>query len=275
MREQERRAERRKSVLVIGGSVLVAALVLGGVGISIASRGGGGGVDPGAIDKTAAISPPAPTGTATTSGATVDTGRTSPIKGVTFYSGLSSDHVTTPVHYAQNPPVGGVSHPIWLNCGIYNDAVPSENAVHDLENGAVWITYQPGLDAAGVAALRNLVASYGPAGSYVTLSPYPGLSSKVVATAWGVQLKLDSATDARLKQFVDTYRKGAQAPVKDGKCSGGTGQPRGTVTNSEATAALLSSAASATATASATGSSTPSGAASTPAGSASATSTAP
>ena len=32
-----------------------------------------------------------------------------------------------------------------MNCGIYDKPVPSERAVHNLEHGAIWITYQPSL----------------------------------------------------------------------------------------------------------------------------------
>jgi Protein of unknown function (DUF3105) len=53
--------------------------------------------------------------------------------------------VTGPVTYAQNPPVGGPHDLVWLNCGIYTAPVRNENAVHSLEHGAVWVTYQPSL----------------------------------------------------------------------------------------------------------------------------------
>ncbi len=45
---------------------------------------------------------------------------------------VSQGHVETPVTYAQNPPAGGEHNPAWLNCGVYDQPVPSENAVHSL-----------------------------------------------------------------------------------------------------------------------------------------------
>ncbi len=59
--------------------------------------------------------------------------------------------------------------PQWLNCGIYDQPVLNENAVHALEHGAVWITYNPDLSADDVQKLRDLMPS-----SYIVLSPYPG-----------------------------------------------------------------------------------------------------
>jgi hypothetical protein len=60
------------------------------------------------------------------------------IAGVQTFTGLARTHTTQPVTYAQNPPVGGPHSPQWLPCGVYTTPVPNENAVHDLEHGAVW-----------------------------------------------------------------------------------------------------------------------------------------
>src|SRR5215475_12613712 len=77
--------------------------------------------------------------------------------GVQRFSGLARTHVQGRVSYPQTPPVGGPHNPAVLNCGIYTSPVPNENAVHSLEHGAVWVTYRPGLSAAEVTALQNLV----------------------------------------------------------------------------------------------------------------------
>lgn len=227
IRKQQKRQQRRQNLVVIGGSLVVAAIVLALVGVSIATRGGGNSL------SSESISPAAPTGTAIKASAgTLDTKQKSTIKGVQFWTGLARDHVTTPVTYAQVPPVGGQHNPVWLNCGIYNNPVPNENGVHDLEHGAVWITYQPTLDAASIKTLVKLAKSFK---TYVTLSPYPNLPNKVVASAWGIQLKLDSVTDPRLKEFIQTYREGPQTPEQGGVCTGGTGEPRGTVQKGDVT----------------------------------------
>ncbi|HET9972943.1 MAG TPA: DUF3105 domain-containing protein [Streptosporangiaceae bacterium] len=38
-----------------------------------------------------------------------------------------------------------------MNCGIYDQPVPNERAVHNMEHGAIWITYQPSLPQAQVS----------------------------------------------------------------------------------------------------------------------------
>lgn len=188
-REQTRRERRRR---LIWNGVIAGTVVLLGAGLTALGLSGGSHATPA-------------------------------IKGVQSFSKLSRNHVTTPVKYAQNPPVGGNHNPRWLNCGIYTSPVPNENAVHDLEHGAVWITYRPDLATQQVNQLSELVRSYK---TYVTLSPYPGLTAPVVASAWGKQLRLQTASDPRLRKFLDVYRTGPQDLEPGAPCNtGGVGTP--------------------------------------------------
>ena len=83
--------------------------------------------------------------------------------------------------------------PTWLNCGIYSDPVPNVYAVHSLEHGAIWVTYDPTkLSADALAALREHLPS-----TYVILSPYVGIPSPIVLSGWNVQLRVDSPDDPR------------------------------------------------------------------------------
>lgn len=138
--------------------------------------------------------------------------------GVASYEIPGAQHSTDPVTYAQNPPAGGVHDPTWQNCGFYAAPVRNENAVHSLEHGTVWITYQPDLAQDQIDILRNLAESQ----SYILVSPMAGIPSPVVASAWGRQLQLESADDPRLDQFVRSFRLGTNAPEPGAACSGGT-----------------------------------------------------
>jgi hypothetical protein len=160
--------------------------------------------------------------------ATRSSGGTSAIAGVQSFPGPSRTHVQGKVSYPQTPPAGGPHSPVWLNCGIYTSPVPNENAVHSMEHGAAWVTYRPGLHAAGMTALQDLVRGEPQTRrSYTILSPYPGLPAAVVASAWGKQLRLTSATDPRLGQFITAYAQSPQAPEPGAACSGGVGTPAG------------------------------------------------
>ena len=143
------------------------------------------------------------------------------IDGVQTFSGLSSNHVTTPVKYAQTPPVGGDHSAVPLNCAVYSEPVPNENAVHSLEHGAVWVTYDPKtVSGAQLDVLRKDIPS-----TYAILSPYSGIPSPVIASAWGEQLKVTGVDDPRIKDFIAKYRSAKSAPEPGAPCSGGVDGP--------------------------------------------------
>jgi len=126
-------------------------------------------------------------------------------------------HQETPVNYQQTPPAGGLHYPIWQNCAVYAQSIEDEFAVHSLEHGAVWITYDPTVPQDQVETLQSITRG----GTHRLLSPYSGLSSPIVVSAWGYQLQLESATDDRLVQFVRQYERGSQSPEPGASCSGG------------------------------------------------------
>jgi hypothetical protein len=121
------------------------------------------------------------------------------------------------------PPTGGVHATSWLNCGIYDDEVPPENAVHSMEHGAVWVTYDPEqVTADEIATLKSAVRGKGD----TILSQYSGQASSIVLTAWDLQLQVDSATDSRISQFINKYRS-TRGPEAGAPCSGSVGTPNG------------------------------------------------
>jgi len=142
--------------------------------------------------------------------------------GVRSYEVSGNEHVRTAVSYPQNPPVSGDHDLVWQNCGFYRVPVRNERAVHSLEHGAIWITYQPGTARRQVEELRSLAKR----DDRVLVSPYPGLDRPVVASAWGRQLSVDSTRDARIDRFVDAFRDDSRAPEAGGPCSGAKGAGR-------------------------------------------------
>jgi hypothetical protein len=147
--------------------------------------------------------------------------------GTQSFDSLSRNHTTSPVQYPQTPPVGGDHDPTPQTCGIYDAPIRNENGVHSMEHGAVWVTYQPNLPSDQLQKLRSLVtANYKGSSKYILLSPYPGLDSPIVASAWGKQLKVSSADDARLASFLRAFVQGNQTPEQGAACIG-TGNPIG------------------------------------------------
>jgi hypothetical protein len=126
-----------------------------------------------------------------------------------------SGHVAGDVDYDQSPPAGGDHDAAWLECGVYDEPVRDENAVHSLEHGTVWVTHDLDLDAEAVASLARRL----PEKSIV--SPYDGLPGPVVVTVWGRQLVLDDADDPRLELFLREFGDGHTAPEPFASCRGG------------------------------------------------------
>ena len=130
-------------------------------------------------------------------------------------------HVSPPtrVNYDRYPPVGGPHDATWAACNgvVYATAVRNENMVHTLEHGAIWITYNPETITAGdLDTLTKLVQGK----QYITLSPYPSLSSKISLQSWRHQLLLDSASDERVRQFITALQRNPNTtPEVNGTCS--------------------------------------------------------
>ncbi len=240
MRAQQRARERRRRLAWFGGGGVVIAAVVAVVVVVALSKAGGGGQE---------VIPPAVTGATTVQPAAATVANTTGISGVVAYDttgwpsssnngpanqALSHAHVTGPVQYSVTPPVGGSHNAVWMNCGVYDKPVPSERAVHNMEHGAVWITYQPSLPQSEVNQLRAffgrqsvLTPGSGGAGSrYIDLTPYPGLPSPIVVSSWGFQLRLSSPADPRLQQFVSKFRVSQKySPEYGAPCTGGVGTP--------------------------------------------------
>ena len=154
------------------------------------------------------------------------------IPGLQTFDGLTASHVDSDsdasndvvdydAQYGMNPPAGGNHWGAWLNCGIYTEPQQSENAVHALEHGALWITYNADeLSEDEISTLQDRMPS-----SYVILSPYAGLESPVVASAWGNQVALDSVDDPILDDFIDKFWRSADVPEPNASCTGAIDGP--------------------------------------------------
>lgn len=116
------------------------------------------------------------------------------------------DHVTTPVTYTESPPLGGPHDGIWADCSgvVYEQQIRSENAVHSLEHGGIWITYDPtALSEDDIATLSGYVDGV----DYTMMSPYADLSSPISLQAWNNQIFVDSVDDGRIADFISSLKQ--------------------------------------------------------------------
>jgi hypothetical protein len=222
-REQKAR-ERRRSMI---GAAVVVVIVLGVVAAVFFSLHNTSSSASG-VEKQ--VLPSTPTGSTTVQTPPARVQNPTDIKGVlawntgnwpgpgtTGSTALAHDHVQGPVKYAVTPPVGGPHNPTWMNAGVYTKPVPPERAVHNLEHGAVWVTYSPSLSNSQVNQLVALFQKQsmipeaqdgGRSSRYVDLSPWSSndLPAPIVISSWGFQLRVPSASDPGLQRFIDTFR---------------------------------------------------------------------
>ncbi|MDK0523327.1 DUF3105 domain-containing protein [Streptomyces sp. ML-6] len=192
-RRKERARERRSRIITITASVAVVAALVAGGGYLMSA----------ADDQEKAEAE----------------AKSSPVKGERTWDKLSQNHVDKQVSYPMNPPVGGDHHPVWMNCNadVYTKAIPKENAVHSLEHGAVWVTYTDKAKPADVEKLSTRVKTT----PYSLMSPVEDQAAPIMLSAWGKQVTVTSATDARVEQFFTKYVQGPQTPEPGAACSGG------------------------------------------------------
>ncbi|MEV1067701.1 DUF3105 domain-containing protein [Streptomyces sp. NPDC050263] len=144
-----------------------------------------------------------------------------PVSGEKTWSAkkLTRNHVQGQVDYPMNPPVGGDHSQAWMTCDgtVYPKAIANENAVHSLEHGAVWVTYNSKAAEADVKALGDKVART----PYTLMSPAEDQSGTITLSAWGRQLTVDKASDPRVEQFLTKYVQGPQTPEPGAACTNG------------------------------------------------------
>lgn len=140
-------------------------------------------------------------------------------EGTEIVRATSREHVEGAVDYPTSPPAGGDHNSVWHNCGFFTEPVPDEIAVHSLEHGAVWVAYSGELPQEELALLEQRAGQE----EYLLVTPYEGLDSPLVLTAWERQLELDSVSDPRFGEFLDAYLQGPTTPEPGAACSGGVG----------------------------------------------------
>ena len=204
MRRAEQARERRNRILTITASVvIVCGLVAGGV-VLVRSQSDGGS-DTAASDSSA-------------KGKFV-TGE----DGVRTWEGeLARNHVNKAVKYASVPPVGGDHNLAWMNCNgdVYTKEINNTNAVHSLEHGAVWVTYNADAKEADIDALAAKVKKT----PYTLMSPLDGQKDPIMLSAWGHQRTVTGASDPDVDKFFEKFVQGKQTPEPGAACTNGLSQ---------------------------------------------------
>jgi hypothetical protein len=136
--------------------------------------------------------------------------------------------VCSPVTYGTEPPSSGNHYPYWAAYRTYTAPVPEGFLVHNLEHGAVALTYDcPNGCAADVAAAQAMldglstdpdcVAQSSPVRRRVLMTPDPKLDVPFAASAWGWTLRAKCFDSAVFEAFLlRHYNQGRENICGDG-----------------------------------------------------------
>ncbi len=193
MRAEQRASERRAAVVMRGIGGLVILLLVGSVGFYIVRQE----MDKSEAEKVA------------TAAARGDAAEDQEL------STRARAHQTKVAYRV--PPVGGEHNPTWQTCGIYDQPINNENAVHSMEHGAVWITYRP--TCRPCRDRRKLKAMAGEPYSCSALTPF-NLLSKIVASSWNHRSRSTARRPRPECAFILEVPPGRGHPELGASCDG-------------------------------------------------------
>lgn len=137
--------------------------------------------------------------------------------------GQSHLNANDPVpEYNSDPPTSGPHAGSPSACGIYRDAPPDINLVHDLEHGVIVVYYNPETAADFRDDLENFARD---AGTHVIVTPREGMENPITLTAWTHLLRLDGYDRPAIDGFYGEFAQrgpevGVQCPLQVDQAEG-------------------------------------------------------
>jgi hypothetical protein len=108
------------------------------------------------------------------------------------------------------PPAGGPHFPTPLTAKKYTDPVQDGNAIHSLEHGMIWITYNR--DMVSDSDLKTLENIQSNNSRDVILSPRPENRIAIGVVSWGRLLRLDKPDEKAITDFINVNRDRSPEP---------------------------------------------------------------
>lgn len=175
--EQESLRRKKKIKKVLKWSVGVIIVVGAIYGLAILSRLGGGGKEP--------------------------IGESFPNQGQQHIA-VGASHP----EYNSNPPTSGWHYAQPANWGVYQNELPDEQLIHNLEHGGIWISYKS-IDDATKTALEKIAKSE----SKIVLEPRSKDDTPIVLASWGRLQKLETFDETAIKNFISANRNNSPEPL--------------------------------------------------------------
>lgn len=122
------------------------------------------------------------------------------------YSIQGRDHIAggaTHPPYNSNPPSSGSHYTSTARGGFYEEPLPDERVIHNLEHGDIWIAYHPDISDEAKETLESF------AGQYVVVSPRRDNKGDISLVAWGrvdtFDIENEFVDEGRVRDFIRRY----------------------------------------------------------------------
>ena len=175
--------KKKTNWLYVGASALIAILVIGGFAVGSAGIGSGGFNRTGNSEEY--------------------------VEGIGVQHDIHStrNHLTEgeTVEYNGIPATSGDHWPQWSRCGFFEEGLPDERIVHNLEHSNIVVSYNL-TTPEEVDELRDVMDSVGLARAVGVTRFYSKLEPGTVAlSAWGVSDAMTGIDEDRINTFFKTY----------------------------------------------------------------------
>lgn len=125
---------------------------------------------------------------------------------------LGQEHISVDAShpaYNSNPPTSGWHYAQPADWGVYQNELPDEQLMHNLEHGGIWISYKD-VDQETKSNLEVIGKRY--SGS-VVVTPRSTNEANIVLASWGRLEKLDSFDETRIVEFIKTNKNKSPEPL--------------------------------------------------------------
>ncbi|MBI2065708.1 MAG: DUF3105 domain-containing protein [Candidatus Zambryskibacteria bacterium] len=122
----------------------------------------------------------------------------------TRYDIQGANHIadgTSHPEYNSNPPSSGWHYASPARGGFYDEPLPDERVIHNLEHGDIWIAYHPSISDEA----KDILESF--AGRYVVVSPRTQNDGDISLVAWGRVDTFDIENDVVNKERISNFLK--------------------------------------------------------------------
>ena len=128
------------------------------------------------------------------------------------FSNLGQTHINPGVEhgpYNSNPPTSGDHLAEPAKWGVYQNELPDEQLIHNLEHGGIWISYKD-IDQETKAKLE-IIGKANP-GS-VIITPRAANDAPIALAAWTRLEKLTTYDEAKILEFIRANKNKSPEPI--------------------------------------------------------------